>query len=111
MALTAISMAGAKVITIVTMLISVPLTLHYLGSERYGMWMTITSIIAMMGFADLGLGLGLINAISETHGQDDRLAAERYVSSGFFMLSAMALLIMVGFAIAYPLIPWHGYLT
>ena len=64
-ALTAISSAGARVIAVVTMLIAVPLTLHYLGTERYGMWMTISSIIAMMGFADLGMGLGLMNAISE----------------------------------------------
>ena len=89
------------------MLIAVPLTLHYLGTERYGMWMTISSIVAMMGFADLGMGLGLMNAISEAHGQEDRLAAERYVSSGFFMLSAVALLILVGFAAAYPFIPWQ----
>ena len=87
------------------MLIAVPLTLHYLGTERYGMWMTISSIVAMMGFADLGMGLGLMNAISEAHGQEDRLAAERYVSSGFFMLSAVALLILVGFAAAYPVYP------
>lgn len=86
MALTAVSSAGAKVVAIVTMLVTVPLTLHYLGSERYGMWMTISSIIGMMGFADLGMGLGLMNAVSEAHGQEDRLAAERYVSSGFFML-------------------------
>ena len=106
-ALTAVSSAGARVITIVTMLIAVRLTLHYLGTERYGLWMTISSIVAMMGFADLGMGLGLMNALSEAHGQEDRLAAERYVSSGFFMLSAVALLILVGFAAALPCIPWQ----
>jgi O-antigen/teichoic acid export membrane protein len=106
-ALTAISSAGTKAVVVLTTFISVPLTLHYLGSERYGMWMTITSIIAMMGIANLGLGMSLINAISETHGQDDCLAAERYASSGFFMLCGIALLIVVGFAVAYPLIPWE----
>ena len=64
--------------------------------------MTISSVVAMMGFADLGMGSGLMNAISEADGQDDRLAAERYVSSGFFMLSAVALIILVGFAAAFP---------
>ena len=44
MALTAISSAVAKVITVVTMLISVRLTLNYLGTERYGLWMTISSV-------------------------------------------------------------------
>ncbi len=106
-ALTAISSAGAKVVAVVTMLIAVPLTLHYLGSERYGMWMTINSIVAMMGFANLGMGLGVMNAVSEAHGQEDRQAAVRYVSSGFFMLSGVALIILIGFAVAYPMIPWQ----
>jgi O-antigen/teichoic acid export membrane protein len=68
--------------------------------------MTISSVIAMMAFADLGMGLGLMNAISEAHGKDDRQAAVTYVSSGFFMLAAMALIIVGAFALAYPFIPW-----
>jgi hypothetical protein len=48
-ALTALSSGGAKAISVVTMLISVPRTLHYLRVERYGMWMTISSIITLMG--------------------------------------------------------------
>ena len=61
----------------------------------------------MMGFADLGMGLGLMNALSEAHGQEDRHAAERYVSSGFFMLLFVALLILVGFVAVFPFIPWQ----
>jgi|YelNatPaOPRAMG01_1025707.scaffolds.fasta_scaffold03368_5 O-antigen/teichoic acid export membrane protein len=106
-ALTAVASAGAKIVAIVTMLITIPLTLRYLGTERYGMWMTINSIVAMMGFADLGMGLGVMNAVSEAHGMEDRQAAVRYVSSGFFMLSAVALLMLLCFAVLYPLIPWQ----
>lgn len=105
-ALTAVSSGGAKAISVITMLISVPLTLHYLGAERYGMWMTIGSVVMMLGFADLGLGLGLMNSISEAHGQEDRQAAVHYVSSAFFMLTGIAVIIMVAFALAYPFIPW-----
>ena len=105
-ALTALSSGGAKVISVITMLISVPLTLHYLGSERYGMWMTISSVVLMLGFADLGMGLGLMNSISEAHGKEDRRAAAHYVSSAFFMLTGMAVLILAAFALAYPHIPW-----
>lgn len=96
----------SKSVSVLTMLISVPLTLRYLGTERYGMWMTIGSIVIMIGFADLGLGLGLTNAVSEAHGQDDSHSAASYVSSGFFMLSGIALLILAAFALAYPLISW-----
>lgn len=87
-------------------LISVPLTIRYLGAERYGIWMTISSIVALLAFADLGLGNGLLNAISAAHGRDDRDSARRSVSSAFFMLAGVALLLAGAFAICYPSIPW-----
>ena len=63
--LSAIASAMAKIISITTALISVPLTLHYLGPERYGMWMTISSLAALLAFADLGIGNGMLNAIAD----------------------------------------------
>ena len=60
---------AAKAIGLLTSLVSVPLTYRYLGAERYGIWMVLISIIAAMGFADLGIGNGLMNAVSEDYGK------------------------------------------
>jgi O-antigen/teichoic acid export membrane protein len=105
-ALTAIASGIAKGISILTGLITIPLTLSYLGTERYGIWMTISSAVLLVGFADLGIGNGLLNAVSEAHGKDDEKAALNYVSSAFFMLLGVALLILSAFIIAYPYVPW-----
>jgi O-antigen/teichoic acid export membrane protein len=106
-ALSALAAAGARAISIVTLLVSVPLTVRYLGSERYGMWTTIGSLIAILSFADLGIGNGLLNAIAESHGRDDRDAARRYVSSAFFMLAGLALLLGSLFALIYRQVSWR----
>jgi len=107
--LTSASSVTAKFISILTALISVPLTLNYLGGERYGLWLTISSVISMLSFADLGIGNGLLNAISEANGKDDREASHRYLSSSFFMLSGLGIVLMVGFAASYSLIPWQRF--
>ena len=107
-ALTALASLGARSISILTALVSVPLTLVYLGTERYGLWMTISAAVALFAFADLGMGNGLLNAISEANGRDDRDAARRYVSSAFLMLSGLALAVGVVFAAAYPFISWRA---
>lgn len=88
-ALAALTSMATKGVALLTMLISVPLTVSYLGAERYGLWMTISLVIAILVFADLGLGNGLLNAVSEANGRDDREAAREYMSSAFFMLSRL----------------------
>ena len=105
-ALSAVTSGVAKVITIATTLISVPLTLHYLGPERYGMWITMSSFLTMLSFADLGIGNGLLNAVAAAYGRDDRQEIRRYVSSAFFVLTIIAAVILVLFAAAYPYISW-----
>src|SRR5262245_368447 len=77
--LTAAASVWATSISIATGLISVPLALHYLGSQRYGLFVTILAVSALLGFANLGLSGGLVNAVSEALGENDRETAARYV--------------------------------
>ncbi len=105
-ALTTFTSVTARAVTVLTGLITVRLTVRYLGTERYGLWMTITSVVAMMSFADLGIGSGLLNCISEAHGKEDRESLHRYVSSAFFILAGIAGLLLGLSALAYPIVPW-----
>ena len=90
-----------------TALISVPLTLNYLGAERYGLWIAISSTIVMLSFADFGIGNGLLNMINEANGKDDRELARQYVSSAFFILAGIAILFGIIFAFLLPRISWQ----
>ena len=105
-ALTSLSSTSVNGISFLAKLVVVPLTLGYLGTERYGLWVTISSLTAMLALADLGMGNGLLNAISEANGKDDREAARKYVSSAFFMLSGIAVSLAVLFAVIHPWVPW-----
>jgi O-antigen/teichoic acid export membrane protein len=104
--LSTLAAAAAKVISVGAALVSVPLTLHYLGPERYGMWMTMSSLIVMLSFADLGMGNGLLNAVAQANGRDDRAAIRGIVSSGYAALTVVALAIGITAATAYPFVPW-----
>src|SRR5580704_4630999 len=104
--MTTLSAGGARAIGLLASLITVPLTFRYLGPERYGLWMVLISLISVMSFADLGIGLGLINAISEAHGKDDHALAKEYVTSAFGMLLGISVILTAAGAIAYPFMPW-----
>lgn len=105
-ALSALASALAKVISVSTALVSVPLTLHYLGTERYGMWMTMSSLVAMLGFADLGIGNGLLSSVASASGRDDRSEIKAYVSSAYGVLSLIALIVVALFALSYSFVDW-----
>lgn len=99
----------SKAVSVSAALISVPLTLKYLGTERYGLWMTISSVIAVLGFSDLGINNGLLNGIARAHGQDDRDLAKQYVSSAFFLLTAIAIALGIVFAGVYHWVSWGSF--
>ncbi|WP_187290221.1 oligosaccharide flippase family protein [Terriglobus saanensis] len=96
----------AKVISLSVSFITVPLTLNYLGMERFGIWMTLSSMIAMFSFADLGMSNGLINLVAEANGREDRQAIRNAVASAFWMLLFVALLIVTLIVGIYHYVPW-----
>ena len=44
---------AAKLISIVCTLLVVPLTIQYVNPTEYGIWMTVSSVIAWIGYFDL----------------------------------------------------------
>lgn len=98
--------AMAKAVRVLTTLASVPLAISYLGTERYGLWLTISSVAAFLTFADLGLGNGLLNAVADAEGREDHAGAARAVSSAFFMLLVVAVVGTIAGIVAYPLVSW-----
>ncbi len=73
--------------------------------------MVLISIIAAMGFADLGIGNGLMNAISEAFGKDDRRLARQHLTSALALMLAIAAALAVVGAIVYPFLPWTRLLN
>jgi O-antigen/teichoic acid export membrane protein len=89
-------------------LVTVPLTISYLGAERYGLWVTISTLLIWFQLADIGLGNGLTNALSEAYGAERPDTAQRATATVFWALSAIALaLCLAGFA-AGRMVDWSS---
>jgi len=106
MLLTAITGPVSSGCGFLTFIITVPLTLRYLGPERYGAWMSISALIAFLRFTDLGLGNGLLGAISQAEGRGDRLYAQRAISSVLVCLCIVAAFLLIAFPISTRIIQW-----
>ena len=101
-ALTGTTAALGRIVSLGTSILTVRLTFRYLGAERYGMWMTITSVVMMFVFADLGMNNGLINIVADAKGKEDAHTARQATSSAFWLLAAIAAGIALLGLVAYP---------
>ncbi len=99
----------ARAVQVGTSLITVPLTLKYLGNERFGLWMTISSVLAMATFADFGVGNGVLNAVAKAFGRDDMEGVRKAISSGFAILNSIAVLLLLSFFAIYRFINWGNF--
>lgn len=109
--LTSASALIARAVSMAGPLITVPLALSYLGQERYGLWMTVSAIVGMFTFADLGLGNGLMTQISQAEGRGDQLESRRSVTSALIALSGMGLLLLCLYSVLFPFVPWPRVLN
>ena len=107
--ITASSSFIAKALNILISFLSVPLTVHYLGAERYGVWLTISSLITWMSMTDFGLaGNALVNVLSQASGQDDRAGAQHYTASAFWALTGVSVLSGVICLSCFRYVPWRA---
>lgn len=86
---------GAKGITIITQLMIVPLTINYVNPTQYGIWLTLSSIIAWIGFFDLGFGNGMRNKVAESKAKGDIELARQYISTTYFAIGSIVVCLFV----------------
>jgi len=92
---------GAKVFSMACTLAQVPLALHYLGTEAYGFWITLSSIALVLNTVDFGVGVGMQHAMATAYGREDLGAVRRLFWTGVAALSVLgaAVLILGGAAV------------
>jgi len=100
-----------KGISIGISLLLVPLTLNYLDKERYGLWLTLSSIVSWASLFDIGLGNGFRNKFAEALTVKDDELAKTYVSTTFVLLSIIICCVLVVFFVINPFLDWRRILN
>ena len=100
-----------KGFSILISLILVPLTLHYVDNIRYGIWITLSSILTWLNFFDMGFGNGLRNRLAEAIANGKYKLARIYVSTTYAILTIIISIVLVIFLITNSLINWTKVLN
>jgi O-antigen/teichoic acid export membrane protein len=95
-----------RILSIAIRLFSVPLIINYLGPEKFGVLMTISSATGYTILLDLGLSSALINRITAAHADKDREAANRQITTGIVAMGGVAILAFCLSCLALPMLDW-----
>lgn len=95
-----------KGVSVLINLLYVPLLIGYLDSERYGIWIVLSSIMTWFGFFDIGLGQGLRNKLTEAIVAKDDESARKLVSTGYFLMGIIFGSLTVLFLVIKNYVDW-----
>lgn len=96
--------------SVLVSLFMIPLTINYINPSRYGIWLTISSVVGWVSFFDIGLTQGLRNKFAQAKARGDDDSAQVYVSTAYALLGGIFLLVWLVFLAINPFLNWSTLL-
>ena len=100
-----------KAVSICLGLVRVPLLLAYLDSDKYGVWLTIASMVMWIQYFDLGLGHGLRNKFAEAWALGEKDRARGLVSTAYLSMSIIMFIITIFAIVISCFVDWNSLLN
>ncbi len=84
---------GGRLINTAVLFLAIRIVAGSMGSDELGLWLLLVGAVALVGFADLGIGNGLLNVIADAHGREDRHLIRQAIASAFVALTGLAVVL------------------
>lgn len=102
---------GIRGVSILISFVMVPLTLDYVSTSSYGIWLTLSSIVGWFSFFDIGLTQGLRNKFAEAKARGDDESAQVYVSTTYAILAIIFAAVWLLYLIFSQFVDWSSILN
>ncbi len=88
-----------------------PISLAYLGQSRFGLFLTLTSMVDWFKDFDAGIGNGLRNKVGEAVADGNDNLAKAYISTAYFYMAGLVIVVMLILMSINLVIPWSDWLN
>src|SRR5712671_6408231 len=92
----------SRVVTTAVSFVVLPISVRYLGNEGYGLMATITAVVGWLQFTNMGIGLGLQNALTEETAKGNKRTQNELVSTAVLSLMGIGLVLLVAGLLIFP---------
>lgn len=101
---------GLRLVSILCSLMVVPITIDYVNPERYGIWLTLSSIVVWLSYFDFGFAHGFRNRFAEAVANENHELAQKYVSTTYAVLTLLFAGIMLIASVVNCYLNWSDIL-
>jgi O-antigen/teichoic acid export membrane protein len=91
--------------------VRIPLIISFVSVTEYGIWLTLSSIIAWFSFFDIGLTSGLKTKLAEALAKKDYNLARVYISTTYATISIIVGSVFLLFIFIFPFLSWASILN
>ncbi|QOJ30195.1 MAG: hypothetical protein HRU80_15460 [Ignavibacteriales bacterium] len=102
---------GSQGLNVISSFLFVPLLLNYYDSERYGVWLTLISIVGWFNILDIGLSNGLRNKLTDAIAKDEKELGRKYISTTYALLAIIISIVFIIFNLIFPFLDWQKVLN
>jgi O-antigen/teichoic acid export membrane protein len=95
-----------RIVTTAASFLVLPITIRYLGNDGYGLMAVMTSVVGWLQFSTFGIGTALQNPLTVARVEQDVARQRELISTAFFSLAAIGLLLLAIIALAFPWVDW-----
>ncbi len=95
-----------KGLSILVSFILVPITIHFVNTSQYGIWLTIYSLVAWINTFDVGLSNGLRNKLAHSIAIGKNKDATKYVSTTYALLALIGIVLILLFFTCSSFLNW-----
>lgn len=86
---------AATAVNTVVLATAYPIYLHFLGYEKYGVWLVLATVLSFAQLGNLGIGRAVTKLVAEEHGQGNIEGVQQYVMTAIVILIVAGALILI----------------
>ena len=100
-----------KGVSVLISIIYVPIVLGFLDQTKYGIWVTLTTIVHWVRLADVGIAGGMRLKLSQAIAMNDYQNGRIHVSTTYGIIGGIFLFVLTVFYFINPYLSWQGILN
>jgi len=86
---------AVTVLNAAVLAVAYPIYLHFLGYEKYGVWLVLATVLSLAQLGDLGISQAIMKLVAEEYGRGNIEGIQQYVTSAVAILTAVGAVALV----------------